>query len=91
MSNEIKLKSIKLLLLTNHQILISQIEEVSSELGQPDCKLIEPFLLNEGNKTLSPWLVELTIENIFMIHSTNILTLVDPNSALLEKYKLLVK
>ena len=41
----------------NNQILISQIEEVSSELGEPDCKLVEPFVLNEKDETLSPWLV----------------------------------
>ena len=40
-------KLIKILVLTNNQILISQIEEVTSELGEPDCRLTKPFELNE--------------------------------------------
>ena len=36
-------KTIKVILLTNQQILISQIEEVTSDIGEPDCKLIDPF------------------------------------------------
>lgn len=75
----------------NNQMLLSQIEEVSTELGEPDCKLIEPFLLNPSDETLSPWLVNVSSQNTFMIHSDKILTLVDPNSKLTEKYEDLVK
>ena len=53
-------KVIKVILLMNNQILISQIEEISTELGEPDCRLIEPFLLNQSpSLTLSPWLIGL--------------------------------
>jgi hypothetical protein len=75
----------------NNQILVSQIEEVPSELGEPDCKLIEPFLLNEKDETLSPWLVKVCSQNIFMIHSDKILTISDPKPTLLEKYQNLLK
>ena len=81
----------KLLVLLNNQILISQIEEVPSELGEPDCKLIEPFILNEKDETLSPWLVEVCSQNTFMIHSDKILTIADPKPTLLEKYEDLIK
>ena len=81
----------KLLVLLNNQILISQIEEVPSELGEPDCKLIEPFILNEKDETLSPWLVEVCSQNTFMIHSDKILTIADPKPTLLEKYQNLLK
>ena len=81
----------KLILLTNNQILISKIEEVSSELGEPDCKLIEPFVFNEVDQTLSPWLVEVCSQNTFMIHSDKILTIADPKPTLLEKYQNLIK
>ena len=84
-------KTIKVILLTNNQILISQIEEVSTELGEPDCRLIEPFLLNQSSLTLSPWLMDYTSENKYMISSDKILTLADPNSELLEKYIKLTK
>ena len=83
-------KTIKVILLMSNQILISQIEEVSTELGEPDCRLIEPFLLN-NQATLSPWLIDYTSENKYMISSDKILTLADPNSELLEKYIKLTK
>ena len=79
-------KTIKVILLTNNQILISQIEEVSTELGEPDCRLIEPFLLNQSILTLSPWLMDYTSDNKYMISSDKILTLADPNSDLLKNY-----
>jgi hypothetical protein len=81
----------KLLVLLNNQILVSQIEEVSSELGEPDCKLTEPFILNEKDETLSPWLVGVSSQNTFMIHSDKILTIADPKPTLLEKYQNLIK
>tara|TARA_B100001113_G_scaffold150377_1_gene123325 strand:- start:198 stop:401 length:204 start_codon:yes stop_codon:yes gene_type:complete len=62
------------------------VEEVQSELGGPDCKLIEPFLINDDG-TLSPWLLEVTTQNTFMLSSDKILTLVEPNSKLVKKYE----
>jgi len=82
---------IKLLMLLNNQILVSQIDEVTSELGEPDCKLTEPFILNEKDETLSPWLVNVSSQNTFMIHSDKILTIADPKPTLLEKYQNLIK
>ncbi len=70
----------------NNQKILSQIEEVSSELGEPDCKLTEPMLLGE-NETLSPWMVDVTTQNTFMIHSDKILTILEPNSKLSKKYE----
>ena len=84
-------KVIKVILLMNNQILISQIEEISTELGEPDCRLIEPFLLNQSSLTLSPWLMDYTSKNKYMISSDKIMTLADPNSELLEKYIKLTK
>tara|TARA_Y100001963_G_scaffold86337_1_gene119379 strand:- start:198 stop:401 length:204 start_codon:yes stop_codon:yes gene_type:complete len=62
------------------------VEEVQSELGGPDCKLTEPFLINDDG-TLSPWLLEVTTQNTFMLSSDKILTLVEPNSRLVKKYE----
>tara|TARA_B000000532_G_scaffold123388_1_gene98955 strand:+ start:513 stop:746 length:234 start_codon:yes stop_codon:yes gene_type:complete len=77
--------------LTNKQILISQIEEVAPlDIGDPNCKLIEPFILGE-NDTLSPWLIDVTNDNEFMICSDKILTLVEAKPTLLEKYQNLIK
>ena len=81
---------IKLIVLVNQQRLISQIEEIGADIGQPDCKLTEPFILGDNN-TLSPWLVESTNQSVFMLSSDKILTLVDPKPTLLEKYQDLLK
>lgn len=81
---------IKLLIFLNGDILITKIEEVSSELGEPDCKLIDPFVINK-DKTLSPWLVDFSSQNIFMVHSDKILTISTPKPTLIEKYEELTK
>ena len=81
---------IKLIVLVNQQRLVSQIEEIGADIGQPDCKLTEPFIVGDDN-TLSQWLVESTNQSVFMLSSDKILTLVDPKPTLLEKYQDLLK
>lgn len=76
---------IKILLLVNKTLLISKIEEVGSELGEPDCKLIDPYVIAD-DATISPWLFECTTQNSFMIHSDKIITIIDPKQQLLDKY-----
>ena len=78
---------IKILALTNNQILISEIVEVAAmDIGQPDCKLINPCLITEG-KMLDPYLNDYTRDNTLMMGSDKILTLVDPTPQLLLKYE----
>jgi|TARA_B100000073_G_scaffold293711_1_gene257442 hypothetical protein len=74
----------------NNQILISQIEEVGADIGEPDCKLVEPYVVTK-DKTLEPFLSNYTRENTFMMSSDKILTLADPTSILLIKYQDLIK
>ena len=81
-----KKENLKILILLNNQKVISEIEEVQSELGETDCKLTEPFIINDDG-TLSPWLLDITTQNTFMISSDKILTLVQPNSKLVKKYE----
>ena len=78
-------KVIKVIVLTNQQTLVSQIEEVGAEIGEPDCKLLNPMVICEGN-TLTPWVLEQTQQDVFMISSDKIITLADPMPTLLEKY-----
>jgi len=82
-----------LLILQNNQMLISEIEEVGADIGEPDCKLIEPFVVDQSttSQSLSPWLLDYTSQNTFMINSDKILTLVDPKPTLLEKYQNITK
>jgi len=85
------MEPVKALVLTNNQIIVSQLKEVAPmDIGDPNCKLIEPFLLNEDG-TLSPWLIDITNDNEFMICSDKILTLVEAKPTLLEKYQDLLK
>jgi hypothetical protein len=81
----------KLLLLTNNQVLVSGIEEVGGDIGEPDCKLTKPFLLNQSNQTLSPWLIDFSSQDTFMISSDKILTIAEPSEKLLKKYEELIK
>ena len=73
----------------NHQYLISEIQEVgSADIGEPDCKLINPFVVNteSGQTILEPFLKDVTRETILMMGSDKILTMAEPTPTLLEKY-----
>jgi len=74
----------------NNQILISKIEEVGADIGEPDCKLVDPHIVTKEGM-LEPWLLDVTREDTFMMNSDKILTLTDPTPTLLEKYKDLIK
>ena len=79
-------KTVKIVQLTTNQTLISEIAEIAAVVpGEPDCKLINPFVVKENN-VLEPWLLNVTKDDIFMMSSDKILTLVDPTPTLLEKY-----
>ncbi len=80
----------KLIYLVNQQKLVSQIDEVGSELGEPDCKLDSPFVLKEDG-SLEQFLMGATRDTTFMMSSDKILTLAEPTPTLLEKYQDLTK
>ena len=85
---------VMVLALTNNHYIISQIDEVATEdIGQPDCKLTKPYVVNtESGKTiLEPFMVDLTRESVFMMGSDKILTLAVPTPTLLEQYLNLIK
>ena len=81
---------VKALLLTTGQILITQIDEVGADIGEPDCKMTNPFLLKDDG-TLEPWLLNVSRQDEFMISSDKIITIVDPTPTLIEKYEDLTK
>ena len=80
----------KLLVITNNLSLLSRIDEVGGAMSAPDCNITETFLLNSDG-TLSQWFVSFTNQNSFVIHSDKILTIVEPNGTLVDKYTDLVK
>ena len=75
-------KTIKVILLTNSERIISEIDEVGAEIGEPDCKLIKPYDV----KDLVSWMGEYTDQNEFMISSDKIITMSDPKPDLLKNY-----
>ena len=80
-------KTIQLIVLTNNLKLVSQIEETPAAVpGEPDCKLVEPYVITPDG-TVEPWLLNITNQNEVMISSDKILTLVDPKTSLLAKYE----
>jgi hypothetical protein len=83
-------KTIKAILVQNNQILISQIDEVGAEIGDPNCKLTNPMLLKDDG-TMEPWLISVSRQDIFMISSDKIITLTEPMPTLVEKYLDIIK
>lgn len=80
---------IQILYLVNRLVLLSEIDEVLADIGQPDCKLINPCIIENG--TLTPWLSDLTDNNTVMMSSDKILTMVEPNQKLLNEYSSITK
>jgi len=86
---------IKLLVLENGQILIAKIEEVVADIGEPNCKLSDPYLIVTDKLletiTLRPWLMEVAEQKVFLMSSDKILTIIDPKTSILDKYKTLIR
>ena len=79
---------IKVLLLKNGTVLITEIEEVTAELGEPDCKLLNPVeILDTEPLQLKKWLHAYTTQTSSMLSSDSILTIVDPHKILEDDYK----
>ena len=83
-------KTIKAIVLTNNKVLVSQIDEVGADVGEPDCKLTNPYIWKDDG-TMEPWLLSVSRQDIFMISSDKILTLTEPMPTLVEKYEELTK
>ena len=77
-------KDIKCILVDVDNVLISEIEEVDAELGNPNCKLINPVVFESLDK-MKP-LVEASKDTEFMIRSEDILTIADPAPEVIAKY-----
>ena len=79
---------IKILLLKNKTVLITEIEEVGADVGEPDCKLINPVeILDTEPLQLKKWLNDYTTQTTSMLSSDSILTIVDPHKILEDDYK----
>jgi len=77
---------IKIIIFKNDLVLITRLEEVGSEMGEPDCKLIDPFELK--GEFLESW-PSFTTQREMMVHSDSFLTIIEPDKAQLDKYQAL--
>ena len=81
--------AIKCLLLDVDNVIISEVEEMGAEIGDPDCKLIKPYLF-ESIDDMKPW-PKATDQTELMIRSYSILTIADPTKEVIAKYLELTK
>jgi len=77
-------KLIKCILVNVDDLLISEIEEIDAEIGQPNCKLTNPVVF-ESLEKMKP-LVEASRSTEFMIRSEDILTIADPTQEVINRY-----
>lgn len=77
-------KNIQCLLLKNDKILVAEVEEVMADIGAPDCRIINPYLLTESGDLII-WL-DFTNQTDVMMRSDDILTFVEPNGKIIDKY-----
>ena len=64
------MKVVKCLLLDVDNVIISQVEEVGADIGEPDCKLIKPYLF-ESIDNMKPW-PKATDQTELMIRSISV-------------------
>ena len=89
---------IQVILLKNDVVLISEIEEVGADIGEPDCLLKNPYQILGKHETDAPpedrfvkWMNEYTDSDKFMLRSDDVLTFMEPNEKLVEFYNELSK
>ena len=85
-------KNIQCILLKDDKVLIGEVQEMFGEIGEPDCKVINPYRIVLGINTdtdakerLEPWLT-FTNQTEILIRSADVLTFVEPNGKLIDEY-----
>jgi len=80
---------IKCVLVDVDTVLIAEVVELDAEIGDPNCKLINPYLFNSIDD-MKPW-PKATDQTELMIRSDSILTIADPTKEVIAKYLELTK
>ena len=78
-------KVVKCVLIDTDNVLITEIVEMDAEIGNPNCKLINPLLFNSVDD-MKPWKADVTNQTEFMIRAEDILTIADPTGTVIDKY-----
>ena len=77
--------AIKCVLVDIDNVLITEIEEVMAQEGEPDCRLVNPYrFFEEGN--MKPW-IKASNQKEFMLRSEDILTIAEPTEEVIKRYK----
>ena len=77
-------KVVKCVLINVDTVLIAEVVEVMAELGDPNCKLINPYRFYSEDD-MKPW-PEVTNQTEILMRSEDILTIADPTPEIVEKY-----
>ena len=77
--------AIKCVLVDVDNVLITEIEEIMAEPGEPDCKFINPYRFFEDGD-MKPW-IGATNQKEFMLRSEDILTIAEPTEEVIKRYK----
>ena len=77
-------KVVKCVLLDVDNVIITEIEEVMPEPGEPDCRLVNPYLF-VSEDDMKPW-VQASNHKEYMVRSDDILTIADPTQEVIDKY-----
>jgi len=82
-------KKVKGLLLKVDNVVICEVEEIQAELGEPDCKILNPYQYDKDTG-LTPW-PDFAGQTEMMLRSDDILTMVEPKQEIIDEYLELTK
>ena len=84
-----KNKQVKGLLLKVDNVVICEVEEIQAELGEPDCKIKNPYQYDK-DAGRTPW-PDFAGQTEMMLRSDDILTMVEPKQEIIDEYLELTK
>ena len=84
-----KNKQVTGLLLKVDNVVICEVEEIQAELGEPDCKIKNPYQYDKDTG-LTPW-PDFAGQTEMMLRSDDILTMVEPKQEIIDQYLELTK
>jgi len=84
-----KNKQVKGLLLKVDNVVICEVEEIQAEIGEPDCKIKNPYQYDKDTG-LTPW-PDFAGQTEMMLRSDDILTIVEPKQEIIDQYLELTK
>ena len=76
---------IKCVVVDIDKVIICEVEEIMAESGEPDCRLIKPYIFNSVDD-MKPW-IKASNQEEYMLRSKDILTIADPLPEVVEKYQ----